>query len=154
MVRGVWLCQRNGVKKHGTPSERPSGAGCNRWNVYISSDACNARRSNALNARESKGGQQVDLRCKVCNKRAKFYLNVVPDQYRGRPRVVEYQARPDSMPYYALLEEVRSRNRYNSQGEEIHALEEGFVKASLMSSSPPKVVVPGVRPEAKPFSRA
>jgi len=36
------------------------------------------------------------------------------------------------MPYYALLEEVRSRNRYNSQGEEIQALEQGFVTAKEM----------------------
>ncbi len=124
MVKGVWLCLRNGVKKHGAPSQRPSGAGCNRWNVYMS--------SNASNARERSPRRQVDLRCKVCNKRAKFHLNVTPEQYRGRPRVVEYQARPDSMPYYALLEEVRSRNRYNANGEEIEALEQGFITAKEM----------------------
>jgi len=100
------------------------------------------------------GGGVADVRCKVCNKRAKFHLSLVPEQYRGRPRVVKYLSRPNSMPHHALLEEVRSRNRYNSQGEEIDALEQGFVKASLMNSSPTKVVVPGVRPEAKPFSRA
>ena len=118
MVRRVWLCLRNGVKKHGTPSERPSGAGCNRWNVYISS--------------RKGGGGVADVRCKVCNKRAKFHLSVAPEQYRGRPRVVEYLSRPDSMPHHALLEEVRSRNRYNSQGEEIEALEQGFITAKEM----------------------
>ena len=118
MVRGVWLCQRNGVKKHGTPSERPSGAGCNRWNVYISS--------------RKGGGGVADVRCKVCNKRAKFHLSVAPEQYRGRPRVVEYQARPNSMPAHALLAEIRTRNRYNARGEEIEAIEEGFVTAKEM----------------------
>lgn len=78
-----------------------------------------------------KGGV-VDLRCKVCNKRAKFHLSVAPEQYRGRPRVVEYQARPNSMPAHALLAEIRTRNRYNARGEEIEAIEEGFVTAKEM----------------------
>jgi len=78
------------------------------------------------------GGGVADVRCKVCNKRAKFHLSVAPEQYRGRPRVVAYLSRPDSMPHHALLEEVRSRNRYNSQGEEIEALEQGFVTAKEM----------------------
>jgi len=78
------------------------------------------------------GGGVADVRCKVCNKRAKFHLSLAPEQYRGRPRVVKYLSRPNSMPYHALLEEVRSRNRYNSQGEEIQALEQGFVTAKEM----------------------
>jgi len=118
MARGVWLCMRDGLRKHGMPSKRPSGKGCNRWNVYISS--------------RKGGGGVADVRCKVCNKRAKFHLSVAPEQYRGRPRVVQYLARPDTMPHHALLEEVRSRNRYNSQGEEIEALEQGFITAKEM----------------------
>jgi len=78
------------------------------------------------------GGGVADVRCKVCNKRAKFHLSVAPEQYRGRPRVVEYQARPNSMPAHALLAEIRTRNRYNARGEEIEAIEEGFVTAKEM----------------------
>jgi len=117
MPRGVWLCQRMGVKKYGVPASRPGGGGCNRWNVYISS------RNN--------GGGVADVRCKTCNKRVKFHLNVPGDEHRGRPRVVRFLRRPSSMPAEALLQEVRTRNRYMATGEEIATLE-GFVKASEM----------------------
>lgn len=117
MPRGVWLCQAWGLKKYGEPASRPGGKGCNRWNVYISSG--------------NNGGGVADVRCKTCNKRVKFHLSVRGDEHRGRPRVVRFLRRPDHMPAEALLQEVRTRNRYNATGEEIQTLE-GFVKASEM----------------------
>jgi len=81
------------------------------------------------------GGGVADVRCKVCNKRAKFHLSLVPEQYRGRPRVVKYLSRPNSMPHEALLAEVRTRNRYNARGEEIEALEQGFITAKEMMTN-------------------
>jgi hypothetical protein len=115
MTKGVWLCQRMGLKKYGVPASRPGGAGCNRWNVYISSG--------------NKGGGVADVRCKTCNKRVKFRLSVPGEENRGRPRVVLFLRRPEHMPPAALLQEVRTRNIYNATGEEIQTLE-GFVKAS------------------------
>ena len=116
MPRGVWKCLRMGFEKYGIRSSRPGGPGCDRWNVYISNG--------------NRGGGVADVRCKTCGKRAKFRLRIPGDEHRGRARVVTYLSRPDSMPPHALLAEVRQRNRYQATGEEIEAIDAGFVRAS------------------------